>query len=286
MIDYVSDATGPVIVDGGHGQFAADFAVSAEDAAYYLRYLEGQAPGDEAFIDLEGVVDLASDPGPDLLAADGTPAARALILSTPTQALSSAEVTAVADFAAAGGAVILLGSAADTDALGNFDPVVSELGTDVELTDTAVTDAQNNLDGAETVPTTTNFDTGSFSELFAAFTVDDTPSGGSLELVAINEDAPDEDLEDPQENVVFENVGDSALDLTGYTVSDAKSKQYQFDGLTLQPGAQVTLYSGTGDDTETERYWGRTGSAIWNNSGDTVKVVDDTGTTVIDESYE
>ncbi|OYR67142.1 nuclease [Halorubrum ezzemoulense] len=286
VIDYVSDATGPVIVDGGHGQFAADFAVSAEDAAYYLRYLEGQAPGDEAFIDLEGVVDLASDPGPDLLAADGTPAARALILSTPTQALSSAEVTAVADFAAAGGAVILLGSAADTDALGNFDPVVSELGTDVELTDTAVTDAQNNLDGAETVPTTTNFDTAGFSELFTPFTADDPSAGGSLDLVTVNEDTEGDDLAEPQENVVFENSGDSALDLTGYTVSDATSKQYQFDGLTLQPGAQVTLYSGTGDDTETERYWGRTGSAIWNNSGDTVNVVDDTGTTVIDESYE
>ena len=280
VIDYVGDATGPVIVDGGHGQFAADFAVSAEDTAYYMRYLEGQAPGNEAFIDLEGVVNLATDPGPDLLNADSTPAARALILSTPTQELSSEELTAVADFAAAGGAVILLGSAVDTDALDNFTPVVDELGTDVGFTDTAVTDTENNLDGDDAVPTTTNFDTESFGELFTPFTF-------PLELVEVNEDTAGEDLKDPQENVVFENTGDTDLDLTGYSVSDATSKQYQFsDGFSLQPGDQVTLFSGTGDDTDTELYWGRTGTAIWNNGGDTVNVVNDSGTTVIQESYQ
>jgi len=69
-------------------------------------------------------------------------------------------------------------------------------------------------------------------------------------------------------------------------VSDVTSKEYQFpDGFTLQPGAQVTLYSGTGTDTGTELYWGRTGSAIWNNGGDTVTVVTASGTTVIDETY-
>jgi len=283
VIEYVGGgATGPVIVDGGHGQFAADFAVSAEDTAYYLRYLEGQAPGDEAFIDLEGVVDLASDPGPDLLDG-GEPAARALILSTPTQELRSDERTAVTEFADAGGAVILIGTAADTDALGNFDPLLDELGTDVGFTETTVTDSQNNLDGEGSVPTTTNFNE-DFDELFAPFT-DDT-SSGSLEFVEVTADADGDDLEDPQENVVFENVGDGPLDLTDYTVSDETSKEYQFPNeFTLQPGEQVTLYSGTGTDSDTELYWGQTGSAVWNNSGDTVFVFDDEGETVIEESY-
>jgi len=205
VIEYVGGgATGPVIVDGGHGQFAADFAVSAEDTAYYLRYLEGQAPDDESFIDLEGVVDLASDPGPDLLDSSGDPAARALILSTPTQELRSDERTAVADFADAGGAVVLLGTAAETDALGNFDPLLDDLNADIGFTDTAVTDSTNNLDGDASVPTTTSFEDG-FDELFAPFT-DDT-SSGSLALAEINADAEGSELEDPQENVVFENVG-------------------------------------------------------------------------------
>jgi len=279
VIEYVGEgATGPVIVDGGHGQFAADFAVSAEDTAYYLRYLEGQAPGDEAFIDLEGVVDPATEPGPDLIEG-GDPAARALVVSTPTQELSPEERTAVADFADAGGAVVLLGTAADTDALKNFDPLLDELGTDVGFTETAVTDSQNNLDGDPSVPTTTNFEDG-FDELFAPFT------DGRLSLIEINEDADGDDLEDLQENVVFGNTGDGPLDLTGHTVSDETSKGYVFpDGFTLRSGEQVTLFSGTGTDTDTELYWGKTGSAVWNNGGDTVFVFDDEGATMIEEPY-
>ncbi|PSP16457.1 nuclease [Halobacteriales archaeon QH_10_67_13] len=283
VIDYVGEATGPVIVDGGHGQFAADFAVSAEDTAYYLRYLEGQAPGDEEFIDLEGVVNLATDPGPDLLDSNGDPVARAVIVSTPTQELSSDERTAVADFAEAGGAAVLIGTAADIDALGNFDPLLTDLNADVGFTEAAVTDSTNNLNGDPSVPTTANFGSG-FGGLFAPFT-DDT-SSGSLALAEINADVEGGELENPQENVVFENVGDGPLDLTGYTVSDGTSKEYGFpDGFTLQPGEQVTLFSGAGTDTDTELYWGRNGSAVWNNSGDTVFVIDGEGTTVIEESY-
>ncbi|ELZ41824.1 DUF4350 domain-containing protein [Halorubrum tebenquichense] len=286
VIDRVGDATGPVLVDGGHGQFAADFAVSAEDAAYYLRYLEGQAPGDEAFVDLEGVVDLATDPGPDLLDSDGNPAARALILSTPTEALSSAERTVVADFADAGGAVVLLGTAADADALGNFDPVVNELDADVTFTGAPVTDAENNL-GDPANPTTTNFADG-FDGLFTPFTADDGGdggSGGSLSVVEVNADTEGDDLEDPQENVVFENAGGDALDLTGYTVSDETTKEYSFpDGFSLSSGEQVTLYSGEGTDTDAELYW-QSGAKIWNNGGDTVSVTDSDGNVVVEYEY-
>jgi hypothetical protein len=173
LIDRLGDATGPVIVDGGHGQFAADFAVSAEDTAYYMRYLEGQAAGDDSFIGLEGVVDIASDPGPDLL--DGTdPAARALVLSTPTEALSDAAQAKIVEFASAGGAVILIGSAADTDAVGNFDPLLADLDTAVGFTDTPVTDSRNNLDGDESIPTTSNFDEATFGGLFTPFTPEDS----------------------------------------------------------------------------------------------------------------
>ncbi|QSG09568.1 thermonuclease family protein [Halapricum desulfuricans] len=170
VIKELGDATGPVIVDGGHGQFAVDYAVSAEDTAYYMRYLEGQSTDEVDSIGLEGVVDLTSDPGPDLLDGSGEPAARALVLSTPTTALTADERAAVAEFADAGGAVVLLGTAADTDALGNFEGLLSEIGTSVGFTTNAVTDASNNLDGDEVLPTTTNFD--SFPELFTAFTPD------------------------------------------------------------------------------------------------------------------
>jgi endonuclease YncB( thermonuclease family) len=188
VIANLSDATGPVVVDGGHGQFGADYAVSAEDTAYYMRYLEGQSTANEQFIGLEGAVDLASGPGPDLLQS-GSPAARAVIISTPTTELSAAERTAVTDFADAGGAVILLGSAANTSSLANFDPLLSELNTSVGFTTTAVTDGNNNLAGDPVVPTTTNFDEANFPDLFTAFTppAEVTVSSLSPQTATVNE---------------------------------------------------------------------------------------------------
>ena len=64
-------------------------------------------------------------------------------------------------------------------------------------------------------------------------------------------------------------------------MSDATDKRYTFGpDTTLEPDASVTLYTGSGTDTETERYWGRT-SAVWNNDGDTLTVRDETGAVVV-----
>lgn len=176
VIDTLSadSAAGPVVVDAGHGQFASDFAVSAEDTAYYLRYLEGQSTNDSPFIGLEGTVDLASDAGPDLVE-NGSPTAHGVIISTPATELTAPEQTAITEFANAGGAVILLGSAANGAAVTNFDPLLTELGTDVGFTTTPVTDADNNLAGDSTVPTTTNFTEIQSGELFTPFTETTTP---------------------------------------------------------------------------------------------------------------
>ena len=53
----------------------------------------------------------------------------------------------------------------------------------------------------------------------------------------------------------------------------------------LEPGASVTLFTGCGIDTATERYWCNEDSAVWNNSGDTVFLYDPAGNTVVTESY-
>jgi endonuclease YncB( thermonuclease family) len=280
VIDALGTGTGPVIVDGGHGQFASDFAVSAEDTAYYLRYLEGQSPGDEAFIGLEGVVEVASDPGPDLL--DGSdPAARALIVSTPTTELTPAERSEIVDFANAGGAVVMLGTAADTGALGNFDPLLSDLGTDVGFTTDPVTDATNNLDGDPSSPTTTNFDeTGG---LFGSF----TPGNGSV--------APDvtiTELDDGEEYVVIENQGSTDTDLDGWTLSDSDGDVFGFPADTLSPGetAVVTTSQTAADAPPETDYiydWGSPGSNgyVWGGSGDTATISDADGDVVDRFSY-
>ena len=284
VVDYLADGgiEGPVLFDGGHGQFNSGSSLSAEDVAYFQRYLEGQSTDAVDSIALEGTNNLTDEQGPALLDDAGEPAASALVVTTPVDAFTADERSAVADFAAAGGAVVLVGTAENTDALSNFEALTADLGTSVGFTGNAVTDSANNLGGDESLPTTTTFS--GPSELFTAFTAGS--GSGRLTVAEVTADASGDDLEAPQENVVFENDGSGPLDLTGYTVSDETDKRYQFpDGFTLQSGDRVTLYSGAGTDTDTELYWGRTGVGVWNNGSDTVFVRDASGSTAVSHSY-
>ncbi|WP_058364958.1 lamin tail domain-containing protein [Haloparvum sedimenti] len=114
-----------------------------------------------------------------------------------------------------------------------------------------------------------------------------TESGTALEVAAINADAEGDDRENlNDEYVVFENTGEEAIDLSGWTVEDEAGHSYAFpDGFTLAAGETVTLRTGSGTDTDTELYWG-SGSPIWNNDGDTVMLSDDDGERVLEVSYE
>lgn len=115
-----------------------------------------------------------------------------------------------------------------------------------------------------------------------------TPDAGDsgLTVVEIHEDAAGNDNENlNDEYVVFRNDGEDTLDLTGWSVEDEADHTYAFpDGFTLDPGEEVTLHTGSGDDTDTDLYWG-SGRAIWNNGGDTVYVFDDAGASVVEKSY-
>jgi competence protein ComEC len=109
---------------------------------------------------------------------------------------------------------------------------------------------------------------------------------GELVIETINADAEGDDRENlNDEYVVFRNDGDSSLELTGWTVSDEAGKTYQFpDGFIIEPGATVTLHTGSGTDTETDLYWDA-GRPVWNNGGDTVIVTTAEGDVVIEETY-
>lgn len=113
------------------------------------------------------------------------------------------------------------------------------------------------------------------------------PSGSSgLSIAEVHADASGNDNNNlNDEYVVFENTGSEALDLSGWTVSDEAGHTYTFpSGASLASGATVTLHTGSGTDTSSDRYWGQSG-AVWNNGGDTVTVTDDTGTLVTSTSY-
>ena len=52
----------------------------------------------------------------------------------------------------------------------------------------------------------------------------------------------------------------------------------------LGAGETITLHTGNGTSTNSDLYWG-SGSAIWNNGGDTITVTNDQGKPVIEEDY-
>jgi micrococcal nuclease len=109
--------------------------------------------------------------------------------------------------------------------------------------------------------------------------------GSALAIAEINADAPGNDNENlNEEYVTLLNRGETAVLLEGWTVTDEAGKEYVFGDVTLDPGARVTLHTGSGTDTATDVYWGRTG-AVWNNGGDTVTVRAANGTVVTERTY-
>ncbi|MFC6954439.1 lamin tail domain-containing protein [Halorubellus litoreus] len=271
LANYLGSKSGKVVVDGGHGQFSAGYALSAEETAYFQRFLEG------VDTDYDQVNDVTSTNLAD---------AKAVVVSSPPQAFTSSELDALSSFAANGGAVVLVGGSETTaTARSNLHEVASALGSDLRLSDDQVEDATNNVNSDATVPTTTRFDT-SFPLFSALETSGGSTGTGDVDLVKVHADAEGTESENlNDEYVVFENVGDAAVDLTNYEVSDAADNTYVFSEFSLDAGAQVTLHTGSGTDTSTDVYWGESGG-VWNNTGDTVTVVDDAGSTVLSVTYE
>ncbi len=288
LTSFLSDRSGTVLIDGGHGQFNADYALSNEDAAYYQRYLEGQN------ITFEQVNNLTKE---------ALSETRALVVTTPAEAFTEAEIDAVATFRESGGAVVLVGAGtAPSEGRANLNDLAAGLGTDLRLNTDQIADPEHNVNANSEIPTTTAFET-SFP-LFDAFSSgedgggDENPGqgnedengregGDTLAVTEIHADAQGRDgkrLED--EYVVFQNTGTTDLDLSGWTVSDEAGKSYEFpDGFTLASGDTVTLHSGTGEADDANLYWGRTHGAVWNNAGDTITVTDESGTRRLNRSY-
>ncbi|MFC7079684.1 lamin tail domain-containing protein [Halorussus caseinilyticus] len=264
LVDYLADTSGDVLIDGGHGQFGADYGLSAEDAAYYMRYLEGQ---DIAF---EGINDFTS------ANLDG---ARAVVVTTPPESFTQTEIDNLNTFVSNGGAVVLMGSGKTTpEARGNINSLASGLGTDLRVNADQVTDDTNSVATSSEVPETTAFD--SSFPLFDAYTPG-TSSGYSVSIPTISEDGST--LND--EYVDVKNGGSSSLDLTGWTLEDEAGNSYQFpDGFSLAAGDTVRVHTGSGTDSSTDLYWGR-GSAVWNNSGDTAYVYDDANNLATEQTY-
>lgn len=87
-----------------------------------------------------------------------------------------------------------------------------------------------------------------------------------------------------EEYVVFKNVGNTPLDVTGWSISDEANQSYLVPRFTLGPGKTFTLHTGSGKNTDAALYWGRR-KTVWNKGGDTVIVKDATGHFVVSHMY-
>jgi len=141
-------------------------------------------------------------------------------------------------------------------------------------------------DGGTPASTTATISTTTTTDSDTTATTTEATAGGQLAVEEIHEDARGNDWDAlGDEYVVFTNAGDEPLDLSGWTVRDEADHAYTFpQGTTLDPGASVTLYTGSGADSATELYWGSE-RPVWNNGGDTVIVTTGDGERVLEEEY-
>lgn len=112
------------------------------------------------------------------------------------------------------------------------------------------------------------------------------PTNVSITVLYMHYDAEGNDNNNlNDEYVIFKNTGPISVNMTGWTVQDNANHLYRFPTFNLSPDSIVTLYTGSGTDTDTELYWGRAGQAIWTNTGDTLYLRDSNGGLVTSYTY-
>lgn len=116
-------------------------------------------------------------------------------------------------------------------------------------------------------------------------TPEPSSSDVALDVIQYTDDGNDNDYPN-NEWVQFENQGEQAVSLSGWTVKDDSSTwSYDFGSVTLNPGDTVRLYTGEGSDTNSEVYWGYK-RAVWNDDGDVVRLIDDDGELIVEFAYD
>ncbi len=108
------------------------------------------------------------------------------------------------------------------------------------------------------------------------------PAGPPVEVVSAHYNAAGNDHDNLNDEYIVFRVLVSGT-LAGYSVEDDAGHRYVFPDRIFEAGQTLTLHTGSGADSSTELYW-RSRSAIWNNDGDTVKVLDPQGHVVAEHA--
>ncbi|MCB0162855.1 MAG: lamin tail domain-containing protein [Anaerolineae bacterium] len=107
-----------------------------------------------------------------------------------------------------------------------------------------------------------------------------------LKITNLHADAPGSDRDNPNgEWVEITNQGSEPVNLAGYTLKDEANHIYTFGNFTVNRGAAFRLYSGQGQNTATDLYWGYIGESVWNNDSDAAFLRDKDGALVDTYAY-
>jgi len=109
-----------------------------------------------------------------------------------------------------------------------------------------------------------------------------TPSLPVVEIVHVEHDPEGSDLEG--EYVLLRNTTEVSQDLTAWTIEDSDGHVFRFESFVLEPAASVKVWTGAGEDTGTDVYWGY-GRGLWDNDGDTATLKDYRGQVVDTFNY-
>jgi len=112
------------------------------------------------------------------------------------------------------------------------------------------------------------------------------PPPGDIAFTIVEYDPPGPDGDRLNgEYVTIANASADPVDVTGWVLRDESShNRYRFDGLTMRPGASVTVRTGCGVDTGDTVFW-CSDRPIWSNGGDTAILQDRNGTVVARRAY-
>jgi endonuclease YncB( thermonuclease family) len=121
-----------------------------------------------------------------------------------------------------------------------------------------------------------------------------TPTFSSTDLTILLEvdpecsqfNAPGNDNENKNEEYVcISNLGSGLVEMSGWSVHDEYGWIYQFPVFTLEIGSSVKIITGCGENTQGDLYWCKDETAVWNNDGDCVYLLDATGELIADYCY-
>ena len=88
-----------------------------------------------------------------------------------------------------------------------------------------------------------------------------------------------------EEYVCIANLGSRTVDLSGWSVQDQYGWTYQFPIYALNEGSKVIVRTGCGTDSQQDLYWCKDETAVWNNDGDCVFLMNQEGQLIAEYCY-